>query len=175
MLGGWAGDHRPLLLLCPRSRTLAGGGGWARTMELTSWPGATLASVLGAEKLPGGDANARGYKDGLPVHTDALHPPTPYFPGHQLVTSPELHCCASHTTISQPLLPDPRSPVFSNGSCFLSHVTVQPATCTDGTAQALGGQALPGYAAKLGQSWGRCGSWLCAQSLFKQGTQSEGL
>lgn len=45
------------------------------------------ASVLGAETLPGGYANARGYKDGLPLHTDALHHPAPYLPGHQLVTS----------------------------------------------------------------------------------------
>ena len=73
--------------MCPRSGALEGGGSRARTVGLIRWSRGIRASVLGAEKLRGGDANARGCEDDLPVHIDALHTPPPYLPGHQLVTS----------------------------------------------------------------------------------------
>lgn len=72
----------------PRSRALQGRGGCAGTLGLTSLPRGIRASVLGAEKLPSGDGNARGREDDLPVHTDALHPPATYLPGHRPTAGP---------------------------------------------------------------------------------------
>lgn len=45
-----------------------------------------LASVLGAERLPGGHADAGGRADDLPLRPHALQPPPADLPGHQLVT-----------------------------------------------------------------------------------------
>ena len=111
----------------PSLRALESRAGWAR------W---NLASVLGAEELPGGDTGTRGHKDGLPLHTDALYPPPLHLPGHPVVLS--AHCWATHTTSPSA---GAQPPLFSPIPCLLSHTAVQPALCTQGTAQAPAGQA----------------------------------
>lgn len=81
-----------------------------------------------AEKLPSGDANARGREDDLPVHTDALHPPATYLPGHRRTTGP---------ATGPDLLP-----LTLGHSCFLPWALLPephpcPASTTNGTAEAL--------------------------------------
>lgn len=152
----------------PTLRALEGNGGR---------PGRTRASVLGAEKLPGGDAGARGRKDDLPLCVDALYPPPPHLPGHQLVTSPLGR--ASHTTSSLCLTPGHPSflpwallpePHHSPGSAL--HKWNSPALRGSGLAS-LCSKAR----AELGMKLGRR-SWPCARSHqgpVLQGAPSEGL
>ena len=101
-VGAWAGPGRAVWSgtsgFCLWGTHPPGPGGQGRPGT-----GRTRASVLGAEKLPGGDAGARGRKDDLPLRIDALYPPPPHLQGHQLVTSPLGR--ASHTTRSLCLSP----------------------------------------------------------------------
>lgn len=105
-----------------------GVGPW-KAGEAGPRPGGGIgASVLGAEKLPGGDANARGREDDLPVHTDALHPPATYLPGHRRAAGPAT--------------PPDRLPLTLGHSCFLPWALLPephhcPASTTNGTAEAL--------------------------------------
>lgn len=153
----------------PALRALEGRGGR---------PGRTRASVLGAEKLPGGDAGARGRKDDLPLRVDALYPPPPHLPGHQLVTSPLGR--ASHTTgslcltpghhpsfLPWALLPEPH-----HGPGSALHKWNSPALRGSGLAS-LCSKARAELGMKLGRrSWPRARSH---QGPVLQGAPSEGL
>lgn len=109
----------------PKGRVQKGEGRWTGTSGLTIWPGGTRASVLGAEKLPGGDAQAGGLKDDLPVRVRALHPPPPHLPGHQLVTSPRSRARSA----ASPLPPAPGHP------CFLPRtLLLEPQHCPAGAS-----------------------------------------
>lgn len=105
------------------------------------------ASVLGAETFPGGHADARGYKDGLPLRTHALHHPAPYLPGHQLVT-PRHQPPAMHR--SPP--PDPRPLLFLPWALL-----PDPRHCPASTSHKWSRRTLsrqePQAVCKAGQSW----------------------
>ena len=129
--GAWVGSlaEDPWLRSgAPSLRALESRAGWAR------W---NLASVLGAEELPGGDTGTRGHKDGLPLHTDALYPPPLHLPGHPVVLS--AHCWATHTTSPSA---GAQPPLFSPIPCLLSHTTGPR------------GSGLPACTERPGQSWG---------------------
>ena len=167
--GAWVGSLAGDPWLCPGApslRALEGRAGWAR------W---NPSSVLGAEELPGGDTGARGHKDGLPLHTDALYPPPLHLPGHPVVLSPHL---LGHSRY-KPLCRTPATGLFSCGPCLLSHSIVQPALYAHLGAQApqvrragLRGKARAELGVNLGgRFWAHAQSHQC---LLQQGAPSEG-